>query len=106
MALKKEKNLREIQLAKQTVAKKQHTAKVVATHKKSASDTGSPEVQVALFTDRIIHLTNHLKTNKKDYSTQLGLLKLVGARRRALNYLKASAPERYLTLIKKLELRK
>ena len=54
---------------------------------KSGKDTGSPESQIALFTDRINHLTKHLKVNKKDYSTQLGLLKLVGKRRRLLDYL-------------------
>ncbi len=93
-------------MPKQTIAKKERTAKVIAGVKTAASDTGSSEVQVALLTDRINHLTAHLKTNKKDYSTQRGLLKLVGERRRKLNYLKSTAPQRYLKLIQKLELRK
>lgn len=90
----------------QTVAKKENTAKVIATHKLSANDTGSTEVQVALITDRINHLTGHLRTNKKDFSTQRGLMKLVGQRRRLLNYLKSSSAKRYVDLIKKLDLRK
>ena len=72
----------------------------------TASDTGSPEVQVALMTDRITHLTSHLRTHKKDFSTQRGLLKLVGQRRKVLEYLKTSNNERYLKLIENLDLRK
>lgn len=70
-----------------------------------ATDTGSVESQVALWTFRIKHLTEHLKQNKKDKSTQRGLLKLVGKRRRMLAYLKANDIERYRALIKQLGLR-
>ncbi len=93
-------------MANQTQAQKAHTLSIINKYKLSDKDCGSSEVQVALITDRINHINAHLRANKKDYHTQRGLLGLVGARRRALNYLKASAPERYLTLINKLELRK
>lgn len=73
---------------------------------KSAKDTGSAEAQIALFTHRIKHLTEHLKTNKKDYSTRLGLLKLVGKRRRLLDYLYKTEIERYRAIIAKLNIRK
>ena len=73
---------------------------------KSETDTGSPESQIALFTFRIKHLTEHLKTNKKDHSSRLGLLKLVGKRRRLLNYLIKNDIERYRTVIADLEIRK
>jgi small subunit ribosomal protein S15 len=73
---------------------------------KSNNDTGSPESQVALFSYRIAHLTNHLKANKKDYNTQRALLKLVGKRRRLLDYLKATDIERYREVVKALNLRK
>ncbi len=73
---------------------------------KSAEDTGSTEGQIALFSHRISHLTEHLKKNKKDYSTQLALVKLVGKRRRLLNYLKDRDIERYRQIIKSLKLRK
>ena len=73
---------------------------------KSKADTGSPESQIALFTFRINHLTQHLKTNKKDHSSHLGLLKLVGKRRRLLSYLYNRDIERYRTIIAELGLRK
>jgi small subunit ribosomal protein S15 len=73
---------------------------------KSNTDTGSPESQIALFSYRINHLTDHLKGNKKDFNTQRALLKLVGKRRRLLDYLKASDIERYREIIKALNLRK
>ena len=73
---------------------------------KSKTDTGSPESQIALFSYRINHLTNHLKNNKKDYSTQQGLLKLVGKRRRLLDYLSKKDIERYRSIIKELKIRK
>jgi SSU ribosomal protein S15P len=73
---------------------------------KSNADTGSAESQVALFSYRIAHLTGHLKQNKKDYSTQRSLLKLVGKRRRLLDYLKATDIERYRSIVKALNLRK
>ena len=73
---------------------------------KAESDTGSPESQIALFTYRINHLTQHLKNNKKDYSTEQGLLKLVGKRRRLLDYLYKTDIERYRAIIAELKLRK
>ena len=73
---------------------------------KTKSDTGSPESQIALFTYRINHLTEHLKNNKKDYSTELGLKRLVGKRRRLLDYLQKHNIERYRAIIAELNLRR
>ncbi len=73
---------------------------------KSAENTGSIEGQIALFTYRIAHLTEHLKNNKQDYSTQQALLKLVGKRRQLLDYLKQREIERYRSIIKDLKIRK
>lgn len=75
-------------------------------HGKTSTDTGSAEGQVALFTHRISHLTEHLKQNRKDFGTQRSLLKLVGKRRSLLDYIKAKDIERYRELIKELNLRK
>lgn len=77
-----------------------------STYGKSNTDTGSPESQIALFSYRIKHLTDHLKSNKKDYNTQRSLLRLVGRRRSLLNYLKNVDIERYRAIVKQLELRK
>ncbi|HEX7901362.1 MAG TPA: 30S ribosomal protein S15 [Planctomycetota bacterium] len=74
-----------------------------ATHK---GDTGSPEVQVALITEKINHLTEHLKTHKKDFTSRRGLLMMVGQRSRLLKFLQSSDNERYQTLIKRLGIRK
>lgn len=73
---------------------------------KAEKDTGSPEAQISLFSYRINHLTDHLKTNKKDHSSRLGLLKLVGKRRRLLNYLHKNDIDRYRSIIKELNIRK
>ncbi len=70
------------------------------------TDTGSPEVQIALLTERINYLTRHLQTHKKDFHSQRGLLKMVGRRRGLLNYLRDNSPERYQNLVDKLGLRK
>ena len=70
------------------------------------SDTGSPEVQVALLTDRILHLTEHLKIHKKDHHSRRGLLIMVGKRRRLLNYVKDKDVYRYRSIIKELGLRR
>lgn len=75
-------------------------------HGKSDTDTGSAEGQIALFTHRINHLTAHLKTQKKDHSSRLGLLRLVGKRRRLLDYLYKNDIERYRSIIAKLGIRK
>ncbi len=75
-------------------------------HGGNEANTGSPESQIALFTHRISHLTNHLKVSKKDVSTRRSLVLLVGKRRKLLNYLKNNDIERYRAIIKKLGLRK
>ncbi len=79
---------------------------IFKTYGKSEVDTGSTEGQVALFTFRIQHLTEHLKVNKKDFGTQRALLKLVGKRRKLLDYLKDRDIDKYRELIKALNLRK
>ncbi len=71
-----------------------------------SGDTGSPEVQVAILTERIRNLTEHFQSHKKDFHSRRGLLLLVGRRRRLLDYLKSKDESRYLTLIKRLEIRK
>ena len=81
-------------------------ATVVSNHRRSESDTGSPEVQVALLTERITQLTKHFEIHKKDHHSRRGLLKLVGQRRRLLNYLKSRDEALYSQLLSKLELRK
>ena len=73
---------------------------------KSNTDTGSPESQIALFSYRISHLTEHMKSNKKDYNTERSLKMLVGKRRRLLDYLKDNDIERYRAIIKELGIRK
>ena len=79
---------------------------VIDEHQKHENDTGSPEVQVALMTTRINYLTEHLKTHRKDHASRLGLLKLVGSRRRMLRYLHDQDVERYRSVIGKLGLRR
>lgn len=81
-------------------------AEIVNDYKTHEKDTGSPEVQIALLTRRIVDLTEHFKTHKKDHHSRRGLLKLVSQRRRQLNYLKRTDLTRYKTLIGKLGLRK
>lgn len=77
-----------------------------AKHGKGEADTGSAEGQIALFSFRIAHLTEHLKKNRKDFSTQRALISLVGKRRRLLDYLKDRDIERYRAIIKELKLRR
>ncbi|MCH9031098.1 MAG: 30S ribosomal protein S15 [candidate division Zixibacteria bacterium] len=79
---------------------------VVKRHQLHDKDTGSPEVQIGLFTERIQHLTAHLKSHVKDHHTRLGLLKLVGKRRRMLDYLKERDIESYRAIVIQLELRR
>jgi small subunit ribosomal protein S15 len=81
-------------------------AKVVADFQRAKNDTGSPEVQVALLTNRINDLTSHFKTHAKDHHSRRGLLKMVSRRRKLLDYLKSTTPESYRSLIEKLGLRK
>ena len=79
---------------------------IIESFKLHENDTGSPEVQVALLTERFNHLNEHLKTHKKDHHSRRGLLKMVGKRRNLLNYVKNKDIERYRELIEKLGLRK
>ena len=87
----------------QTLERKQE---IVEQYKQHASDTGSAEVQVALLTDRIVRLTDHLREHKHDFATRRGLLKLVGQRRRMLRYLSNTDVDRYHALIQSLGLRR
>ncbi len=79
---------------------------VIGSYRTHDSDTGSPEVQIALLTDRIEHLTGHFKVHAKDHHSRQGLLKMVGKRRRMLDYLKRKDFNRYQTIIGRLGLRK
>jgi small subunit ribosomal protein S15 len=81
-------------------------AEIIKAYGRHEGDTGSPEVQVALLTERINHLNEHLKLNKKDHHSRRGLLLMVGQRRGLLDYLKRTDIERYRTLISQLNLRK
>lgn len=86
--------------------KKEEKDKIIDTNKVHDKDTGSPEVQIAIFTERIKNLTEHLKINKKDNHSRRGLLKLVGKRRRLLEYLAKKNKDSYDKVVKKLGLRK
>ena len=79
---------------------------IIETYALHEGDTGSPEVQIALLTERINHLNEHLKLNKKDHHSRRGLLKMVGQRRGLLNYLKEKDIERYRAIVASLNLRK
>jgi small subunit ribosomal protein S15 len=79
---------------------------LVSEHRRHDTDTGSPEVQIAILTRRIGELTEHFKTHVKDHHSRRGLLKLVSQRRRLLDYLRGSAPDRYQALITRLGLRR
>ena len=84
----------------------EQTNKIIADYQRAPNDTGSPEVQVALLSARIEHLTQHFGTHVKDHHSRRGLLKLVNTRRRLLNYLKAKDNDRYKTLIGRLGIRR
>ncbi|MBG0776874.1 MAG: 30S ribosomal protein S15 [Desulfovibrionaceae bacterium] len=81
-------------------------AKIMQDYELHEGDTGSPEVQIALLTARIEYLTEHFKTHKKDFHSRTGLLKLVGQRRKLLNYLKKKDIQRYREILQRLNLRK
>ncbi len=85
---------------------KQQKTEIISQYKVHESDTGSPEVQIALLSNRINYLTDHFKSHAKDHHSRRGLLKLVGQRRRLLDYLKKKDAERYRTVIDKLGIRK
>jgi small subunit ribosomal protein S15 len=88
------------------VMSKDRKTGIIGTYKTHDSDTGSPEVQVALLSERINYLTEHFKIHAKDHHSRRGLLKLVGQRRRLLDYLKSKDTARYAELIKRLGIRK
>lgn len=85
---------------------KERKQALIGDFKRDAGDTGSPEVQIALLTTRIGELTEHLQTHKKDFASRRGLLMMVSRRRRLLDYLKKVTPQRYLDIIRRLEIRK
>jgi small subunit ribosomal protein S15 len=88
-----------------STTKEQKTG-LISEYRVHDADTGSPEVQIALLSNRITYLTEHFKTHAKDHHSRRGLLKLVGRRRRLLDYLKKTEVERYRTIIEKLGIRK
>jgi small subunit ribosomal protein S15 len=85
---------------------KERKSALIGDHRRSETDTGSPEVQVAILSKRIEELTEHLKTHKKDHASRRGLLQMVGRRRRLLDYLRREEIERYRSLIARLGLRR
>jgi small subunit ribosomal protein S15 len=85
---------------------KEQKSDLINSYRVHDADTGSPEVQIALLSNRITYLTEHFKTHAKDHHSRRGLLKLVGRRRRLLDYLKKTSVERYRTIIEKLGIRK
>ena len=85
---------------------KERKQEIISTYRMSETDTGSPEVQIALLTERINHLNEHLKVNKKDHHSRRDLLKMVGKRRSLLNYLERTDIERYRAIVEKLGMRK
>ncbi|REJ65923.1 MAG: 30S ribosomal protein S15 [Planctomycetota bacterium] len=85
---------------------KERKAELIGEHRRSEQDSGSPEVQIAILTSRINSLTEHMRTHRKDYASRRGLLAMVSRRRRLLDYLKRIDPQRYLDIIRRLEIRK
>jgi small subunit ribosomal protein S15 len=85
---------------------KERKQELLGAYQRGSSDTGSPEVQIAILTSRINALTEHLRTHKKDHACRRGLLMMVGRRRRLLDYLKRIEPQRYLDIIRRLDIRK
>lgn len=85
---------------------KERKQTLITDYRRGDGDTGSPEVQIALLTSRIGELTGHLQTHKRDYASRRGLLGMVSRRRRLLDYLKRVDPQRYLTVIRRLDIRK
>jgi small subunit ribosomal protein S15 len=88
-----------------TITRERKT-ELITDFRRADNDTGSPEVQIALLTSRISQLTDHLQTHKKDYASRRGLLMMVSRRRRLLDYLKRVSPQRYLDMLRRLEIRK
>ncbi len=88
-----------------TITKERKTG-LIQDFKQGDTDTGSPEVQIAILTERINGLTEHMRTHSKDYASRRGLLMMVSRRRRLLDYLKKVAPQRYIDIIQRLNIRK
>ncbi len=85
---------------------KERKQELIGEYRRGDADTGSPEVQIAILTSRIRGLTEHLRAHKKDFACRRGLLMLVGRRRRLLDYLKRVDPQRYLDILRRLDIRK
>jgi small subunit ribosomal protein S15 len=85
---------------------KDRKKELIGAYRRGTADTGSAEIQIALLSGRISHLTDHFKKHAKDHASRRGLLMMVSRRRRLLDYLKRVAPQRYLDIIKRLEIRK
>lgn len=85
---------------------KEQKNEIIGQFKQGDNDTGSPDVQIAILTSRINHLTEHMRTHKKDYATRRGLLGMVSRRRRLLDYVRKHDPDRYLDIIGRLNIRK
>jgi len=85
---------------------KDRKKELIGAYRRGTADTGSAEIQIALLTGRISHLTDHFKKHTKDFASRRGLLMMVSRRRQLLDYLKRVAPQRYLDVIKRLEMRK
>lgn len=85
---------------------KERKQKLIGDFRRANNDTGSPEVQIAILTSRISELTEHLRTHSKDFASRRGLLMMVSRRRRLLDYLKKVSPQRYLDIIRRLDIRK
>lgn len=85
---------------------KERRLALIGDYRRAEHDTGSPEVQIAILTSRVGDLTGHLRTHKKDYASRRGLLMMVSRRRRLLDYLKKVDPQRYLDVIRRLDIRK
>jgi len=88
------------------IVTKERKQELIGEYRRNPADTGSPEVQVALLTTRLNGLTEHLRTHKRDHACRRGLLMMVGRRRRVLDYLKKVDPQRYLDIIRHLDIRK
>lgn len=85
---------------------KERKQTLIGDHRRAKNDTGSPEIQIAILTTRVGELTEHLRTHSKDFASRRGLLMMVSRRRRLLDYLKKVSPQRYLDIIRKLDIRK
>lgn len=85
---------------------KERKQQLIGEYGRAATDTGSPEIQISILTSRIAELTRHLRENDKDHSCRRGLLRIVGKRRRLLDYVKRKDPQKYLDLLRRLDIRK